>query len=91
MQEITLSVFIIWALVGAVVGWLASQIMTQGGYGVQGDLLIGVAGGIIGGIIFPAIGFRLGGQAAELLGHIVNSALGAVIGTFAGRLYKQFQ
>jgi uncharacterized membrane protein YeaQ/YmgE (transglycosylase-associated protein family) len=91
MQEITLQVFIIWAVVGAVVGWLASQIMTEGGYGIQIDALIGVAGGIIGGIIFPAIGFRLGGQAAELLGQIVNSALGAVIGTFAGRLYKQFR
>jgi uncharacterized membrane protein YeaQ/YmgE (transglycosylase-associated protein family) len=85
------SILVIWAVVGAVVGWLASQIMTKGGFGIQGDIMIGVAGGVLGGIVFPAFGFLLGGQQALLLGHIVNSALGAVIGTFAGRLVKQSQ
>jgi uncharacterized membrane protein YeaQ/YmgE (transglycosylase-associated protein family) len=80
------SVLIIWAVVGAVIGWLASQIMTKGSFGIQGDIMVGVAAAVIGGVLFPQIGLRLGGQAAELLGHIVNSALGAVIGTFAGRM-----
>ena len=85
------SIVVIWAVVGAAVGWLASQIMTKGGFGIQGDIMIGVAGAVLGGIIFPAFGFLLGGQQAQLLGHIVNAALGAVIGTFAGRLVKQSQ
>jgi uncharacterized membrane protein YeaQ/YmgE (transglycosylase-associated protein family) len=80
------TILIIWAVVGAVIGWLASQIMTKGSFGIQGDIMVGVGSAVVGGLLFPAIGFRLGGQAAELLGHIVNSALGAVIGTFVGRL-----
>ncbi len=41
-----------------------------------------------GGLLFTQIvGFNLGGQQAPLLGHIVNSALGAVIGTFAWRIF----
>ena len=90
-MEVNAAILIIWLVVGAVIGWLASQIMTNGSYGVQGDILVGVGAAVVGGLIFPAIGIRLGGQSAELLGHIVNGALGAVIGTFAGRYVKQMQ
>jgi uncharacterized membrane protein YeaQ/YmgE (transglycosylase-associated protein family) len=86
-MEVSAAVLIIWAVVGAIIGWLASQIMTQGSAGVQTDLLVGAVAGVIGGVLFPQIGFNLGGQAAALLGHIVNAALGAVIGTFAWRAF----
>jgi uncharacterized membrane protein YeaQ/YmgE (transglycosylase-associated protein family) len=85
------TLLIIWAVVGAVIGWLASQIMTQGSYGIQGDLLIAVGAALVGGFLLPRLGIRLGGQSAPLLVHIVNAAIGAVIGTFAGRLVKQSQ
>ena len=93
-MEVPVSVILIWALVGGVVGWLASQIMTQGGggYGVLGDPLVGVVAGVLGGVLLPNlpyIGFllRLGGGD---LGPLVNAAIGAVIGTFAGRAVKRF-
>jgi uncharacterized membrane protein YeaQ/YmgE (transglycosylase-associated protein family) len=86
-MEITAAGLIIWAAVGAIIGWLASQIMTQGSAGIQTDLIVGAAGGIIGGVLFAQLGFNLGGQAAALLGQIVNSALGAVVGTFAWRAF----
>ncbi len=82
------SYVIVWAVVGAVIGWLANQIMTKGDLGLQNDLIVGVAGGVLGGWILPTF-FLLGGQQALLLGHIVNAALGAVIGTFAARFVKQ--
>jgi uncharacterized membrane protein YeaQ/YmgE (transglycosylase-associated protein family) len=81
---------IIWAVVGAVVGWLANQIMTKGGLGLQNDLIVGVVGAVLGGFIFPAF-FFLGGPQALLLGHIVNAALGAVIATFVARYVLQSQ
>jgi uncharacterized membrane protein YeaQ/YmgE (transglycosylase-associated protein family) len=84
------SFVIIWAIVGAVIGWLANQIMTKGDLGMQNDLIVGVVGAVVGGFILPSI-FFLGGQQAPLLGHIVNAALGAVIGTFAARKYKEYQ
>jgi len=77
---------VIWLFVGAVIGWLASQIMTKGGFGIQGDIMVGVAGAAAAGLLFPAFNIFLGGQQAPLLGHIVNAALGAVIGTFVGRM-----
>jgi len=83
-----LEALLIWLAVGAVVGWLASQIMTTGGFGMQGDIIIGVVGGLVGGVLLPQLGFLLGGT---VLGHIINSAIGAVIGTFVARMVKQSQ
>jgi len=76
---------IMWAGSGAVIGWLASQIMTDRSYGTQGDVLVGAVGGLVGGVLFPTLGFLLGGG---LLGHIVNGVVGAVIGVFASRYIK---
>ena len=81
-----LSILVMWVGSGAIVGWLANQIMTDRSYGLQGDLIVGAAGGLVGGLFFPALGFLLGGG---LLGHIVNGVVGAVIGVFASRYVKQ--
>ena len=87
IMEITAAGLIIWAAVGAIIGWLASQIMTQGSAGIQTDLIVGAVAGVVGGVLFASLGFNLGGQAAALLSQIVNSALGAVIGTFVWRAF----
>jgi uncharacterized membrane protein YeaQ/YmgE (transglycosylase-associated protein family) len=87
IMEITAAALIIWAVVGAIIGWLASQIMTQGSAGIQTDLIVGAAAGVAGGVLFTLLGFNLGGQTAALLGQIVNSALGAIIGTFVWRAF----
>jgi uncharacterized membrane protein YeaQ/YmgE (transglycosylase-associated protein family) len=79
------SFIILWAVVGAVIGWLANQIMVQGNLGMQTDLMVAVGGAVVGGwLLFQMVGL-LGGQQAVMLGHIVNAALGAVIATFVGR------
>ena len=83
---VDLSFVLIWLVVGAIVGWLASQIMTTGGFGMQNDVIVGVVGGLVGGLLFPAIGFF---GWAGYLGPIVSSVVGAVIGTFVSRLVKQ--
>ena len=89
-MDVSASFVIVWAVVGAVIGWLANQIMTKGDLGLQNDLIVAVIGAVIGGWLLPAF-FLLGGQSALLLGHIVNAALGAVIATFAARFVKQAQ
>jgi uncharacterized membrane protein YeaQ/YmgE (transglycosylase-associated protein family) len=40
-----------WILVGLVAGWLAGMVMKGGGYGLIGDIIIGVVGGLLGGWI----------------------------------------
>jgi uncharacterized membrane protein YeaQ/YmgE (transglycosylase-associated protein family) len=47
----TVGDFIGWLIIGLIAGWLASMIMGRGGYGVIGDIVIGIVGAFIGGFI----------------------------------------
>jgi uncharacterized membrane protein YeaQ/YmgE (transglycosylase-associated protein family) len=89
-MDVSASIVALWCVVGAVIGWLASQIMEKGKLGGLNDVLAGLAGAVAGGFLFREF-FFLGGQQAPVLAHIVNAALGAVIGTFVARLYMEYQ
>jgi uncharacterized membrane protein YeaQ/YmgE (transglycosylase-associated protein family) len=67
--------FVWFILVGLVAGWLAGMLMKGGGFGVVGDIVIGVVGAILGGFLFGLLGFSGGG----LIGSIVVATVGAVI------------
>ena len=51
---------IIFLLVGLIAGWLAGQIVRGGGFGLIGDLVVGVIGAFIGGYLLPRLGLHLG-------------------------------
>jgi uncharacterized membrane protein YeaQ/YmgE (transglycosylase-associated protein family) len=92
MVEVPVLAILISAVVGGVIGWLASQIMTQGGYGVLVDIMIGILAALLGAYILPRlpyIGVLLRLSGGELV-QLINAAIGAVIGTFVGRAVKQF-
>ncbi|WP_137893135.1 GlsB/YeaQ/YmgE family stress response membrane protein [Ramlibacter sp. 2FC] len=78
--------FIWFLLVGLVAGWLAGQLVKGGGFGLVGDLVVGVVGALIGGFIFSSLGVSAGGG---LLGSIVVATLGAVVLLFIVRLIKR--
>ena len=40
-----------WLVVGLIAGWLASQVMRGGGYGLVGDVIVGIVGAVIGGFL----------------------------------------
>ncbi len=65
-----------WLIVGAVAGWLAGQFMKGGGYGVVGDIVMGILGAFVGGFIASALG--LGGSMG-IIGTTVVAFIGAVI------------
>lgn len=44
-----------WIIVGLIAGWLTGQVMRGGGYGVVGDIILGIVGGIVGGFIAGAV------------------------------------
>src|SRR5215831_18903790 len=67
---------IAWLVVGLIAGWLAGQFMRGGGYGVVGDIIIGVIGAFIGGFVFSIL---LPGSSVGLVGSIVVAFIGAVI------------
>jgi uncharacterized membrane protein YeaQ/YmgE (transglycosylase-associated protein family) len=67
---------LIWFLIiGLIAGWLASQVMRGGGYGIIGDMIVGVIGAFIGGWLFSALGIGFGG----IIGQIIVAFVGAVI------------
>ena len=67
---------IAWLVVGLIAGWLAGQFMRGGGFGIIGDIIVGVIGAFIGGLIFSLL---LPGTSAGLIGSIIVAFIGAVI------------
>jgi uncharacterized membrane protein YeaQ/YmgE (transglycosylase-associated protein family) len=47
----TLATLLLWAVIGLIAGWLASAVV-GGGYGIVGDMIVGVVGAFVGGLIF---------------------------------------
>ena len=73
-KEIRMNILIMLAI-GAVAGWLAGILMKGGGFGLIGNIIIGVFGAVVGGFIFSFLGISAGG----LIGSIVMATVGAAI------------
>lgn len=75
---------IMWILVGLISGWLAGVLMKGGGYGIIGDLIVGLVGSFVGGILFGLIASDAG--TTGFLGSIVVSVIGACVFIFILRM-----
>jgi uncharacterized membrane protein YeaQ/YmgE (transglycosylase-associated protein family) len=62
-------------LIGLAAGWLAGKIMKGGGFGLIGDLIVGVIGALLGGFLFGLLGIT----AAGLLGSLITATIGAIV------------
>ncbi len=73
--------FIIWLVVGGLIGWVASMIMrTDAQQGVFLNIIVGIVGAFVGGwLISPLVGVPTINQDAFSLGALVVSLLGAII------------
>lgn len=65
---------IYFVIVGIIAGWLAGQFVKGSGFGLVGDLIIGIIGAVLGGFLFRLIGLTASG----LIGEIVVSTVGAI-------------
>jgi uncharacterized membrane protein YeaQ/YmgE (transglycosylase-associated protein family) len=68
-----------WIVVGLIAGWLAGMVMKGGGYGIVGDILVGIVGALLGGFLASVL---LGAQDAVNginLVSIVTAFLGSVL------------
>ena len=74
--------FVSWVVVGLLAGWLAGFVMKGGGYGLIGDLVLGLVGSVVGGWIFRALGVSAGGG---LFPTVFVALVGAVIVLVAQR------
>jgi uncharacterized membrane protein YeaQ/YmgE (transglycosylase-associated protein family) len=63
-------------LVGAVAGWLAGRIIRGVGFGLVGDIIVGILGALIASFLFPRVGLHLGtGVGAEILAATIGALL----------------
>src|SRR5438309_10709554 len=61
--------------VGLVAGWLAGKIVRGTGFGIVGDILVGIAGALLASLLFPKLGIRIG---TGLVSEVVYCNIGAV-------------
>lgn len=79
--------WLLWVIiVGLIAGWLAGKIMGTGGYGPVIDILLGVAGGIVGGFMLHLVGLRSSGG---LIPSIIVATIGAAILIWISRKLKK--
>ncbi|HVA11982.1 MAG TPA: GlsB/YeaQ/YmgE family stress response membrane protein [Stellaceae bacterium] len=63
-------------LVGLVAGWLAGKIMQGAGFGIIGDIVIGIVGAFFGTWLLGMLGIAIGGG---IIAAIINATIGAVL------------
>jgi uncharacterized membrane protein YeaQ/YmgE (transglycosylase-associated protein family) len=63
-------------VVGIVAGWLAGRVMEGGGFGLIGDLIVGLLGAFIGDWLLPRLDIHLG---TGIIALIINAFVGAVV------------
>ena len=73
-------------LIGIVAGWLAGKVVRGGGFGLIGDLVVGVVGAFVASWLFPKFGFHVGGGIGE---QIVWAMLGAIVLLLVVRLIRR--
>lgn len=76
---------LIFLAIGAVAGWLAGTLMKGGGFGLLGNIIVGIIGAVIGGYVFGLLGISIGG----LVGSIVTATAGAALLLFIISLIKK--
>ena len=76
-----------WIVVGLIAGWLAGMVMKGGGFGLLGDIIVGVVGGLLGGWIATSL-LHWGGLTGIDLWSILIAFAGAVVLLLAIRLLR---
>lgn len=76
---------LIFLAIGAVAGWLAGKLTKGRGFGLPGNILVGIVGAVVGGYVFGFLGISAGG----LIGAVVTATVGATLLLFAVRILKQ--
>ncbi|MBI9078898.1 MAG: GlsB/YeaQ/YmgE family stress response membrane protein [Pseudodesulfovibrio sp.] len=76
---------IAYLLIGLCAGFLAGKILKGGGFGLIGNLVVGIVGAVVGGFIFDFLGF----QATGMIGSLLTATAGAIILLFLIGLVKK--
>jgi uncharacterized membrane protein YeaQ/YmgE (transglycosylase-associated protein family) len=86
ITDIPVDTILIWVAVGVIAGWLAGMIVKGGGFGLLGDIVVGIAGAFAGGWLLPRLGVHLG---VGLVPVIASATIGAVVLLLILRLIRR--
>ena len=78
--------FIWFILIGLVAGAIAGRVVEGSGFGIVGDIVIGIIGALLGGFLFSTFGVSTGGG---LIGSLVVATIGAIVLLYGIRLIKR--
>ena len=67
---------IAWLIIGAIAGWLAGTFVKGGGFGLIGDIIVGIIGAFIGGWLAGVLHIHVG---SGLVSTILTAAAGAIV------------
>jgi uncharacterized membrane protein YeaQ/YmgE (transglycosylase-associated protein family) len=82
----SLETILLWAVIGLIAGWLASAVV-GGGYGIVGDIIIGVVGAFVGGVLFRRLGIAT--PLHGIAGTIFVAFIGAIVLLLILRLIRR--
>jgi len=82
----TLETIVIWLVIGLISGWLAS-VVVGGGMGLVGDIIVGIVGAFIGGVLFREMHWRI--PIGGIAGTILVAFIGAVLLLLVLRLFRR--
>ena len=74
-----------WVIIGAIAGWLAGLLVKGYGFGLIGNIVVGIVGAFIGNWLFPQLGFAMDYP----IGAIISATLGAVLLLFVIGLIRR--
>jgi uncharacterized membrane protein YeaQ/YmgE (transglycosylase-associated protein family) len=84
-MEISSEGILVILFVGLIAGWLAGKVVRGTGFGIIGDIIVGIAGALVASWLFPRLGIHLG---AGLVSEIIYSAIGAIVLLLIVRLIR---
>ena len=67
--------FIMFLIIGGLAGWIAGQITKGRGFGILGNLVVGVVGAVLGGFLFSVVGL----SGTNIIGSLITAVVGAVV------------
>jgi uncharacterized membrane protein YeaQ/YmgE (transglycosylase-associated protein family) len=77
---------IAWIIIGVVAGWLAGLLVRGGGFGLIGDIVVGVIGAFIGGWLAGVLHIHIG---TGMISSIITATVGAVVLIFILRMVRR--
>lgn len=81
------STLVFWLIIGGVAGWLAGTVMRGQGFGLVGNIAVGIVGAVLGGFLFGVTTGSM--ESGNLLGSLLVATVGAIILLFLARLFRR--